>query len=45
MSKISLNDLAIDGAELTDAELGDVAGGRLTVCWTTGGKATEWQVS
>jgi putative ATP-grasp target RiPP len=44
MSKISLNDLAIDGAELTDAQLGDVAGG-MTVTWYIGGRPAEWKVS
>ncbi|MGI5284572.1 putative ATP-grasp target RiPP [Nonomuraea polychroma] len=42
MSKISLNDLAIDGAELTEAELGDVAGGRWVESWKIGGKPAEW---
>ncbi|WP_171074962.1 hypothetical protein [Nonomuraea basaltis] len=45
MSKISLNDLAVDGAELTDAQLGDVAGGRMTVSWYIKGQAAEWWVS
>ncbi|GAA3203200.1 hypothetical protein [Nonomuraea helvata] len=43
MPKISLNDLAVDGAELTDAELGDVTGGRMSVSWYVGGKPAEWE--
>ncbi|WP_372455608.1 putative ATP-grasp target RiPP [Sphaerisporangium fuscum] len=39
---MSLDDLAFDGAELTEAELGEVAGGRWSVSWTTGGKPSEW---
>jgi putative ATP-grasp target RiPP len=45
MSKISLNDLAIDGAELTDAQLGDVAGGGSEVSWRINGKPAEWTVT
>jgi putative ATP-grasp target RiPP len=44
MSKISLNDLAIDGAELTDAQLGDVAGGS-KVTWYINGRPAEWKVN
>lgn len=45
MSKISLNDLAIDGAELTDAQLGDVAGGAMVESWRINGKPAEWTVT
>ncbi|GGK81111.1 hypothetical protein Sme01_44410 [Sphaerisporangium melleum] len=42
MSKISLEDLAFEGPELSDAELGEVAGGRMVVSWYLKGKPAEW---
>ncbi|WP_326642446.1 putative ATP-grasp target RiPP [Streptosporangium sp. NBC_01755] len=46
MSKISIDDIPFEGAELSEAELGEVAGGRMTVSWRNSkGQASEWWVS
>jgi putative ATP-grasp target RiPP len=42
MSKISLDNLAVDGAELSEAELGQIAGGKWMATWSKDGKPTEW---
>ncbi|MCW2882469.1 MAG: hypothetical protein JWQ95_6569 [Sphaerisporangium sp.] len=42
MSKITLENLAFEGPELTDAELGDIAGGQMHVSWYIGGRPAEW---
>ncbi len=44
-SKISLEDLPFEGAELSEAELGEVNGGRWSVSWRIGGKPAEWENS
>ncbi|MGW0589332.1 putative ATP-grasp target RiPP [Streptosporangium sp. NPDC002607] len=47
MSKIKIDDLPFEGAELTEAQLGQVAGGLSMEIWQiTGyknGKACEWE--
>ncbi|GIH76628.1 putative ATP-grasp target RiPP [Planobispora longispora] len=45
MSKFSIDDIPFEGAELTEAELGEVAGGRMSVSWKIGGKPAEWVIS
>ncbi|WP_083502483.1 putative ATP-grasp target RiPP [Sphaerimonospora mesophila] len=45
MSKISIEDIPFEGAELTEAELGEVNGGRATVSWYLKGKPAEWWIS
>ncbi|MGI5491831.1 putative ATP-grasp target RiPP [Microtetraspora malaysiensis] len=47
MSKIKLDDLALDGAELSEGDLGLVGGGRMPemkVTWYIGGKPAEWDI-
>ncbi|WP_433349732.1 putative ATP-grasp target RiPP [Microtetraspora malaysiensis] len=47
MSKIKLDDLAFDGAELSEGDLGLVGGGRMPemkVTWYIGGKPAEWDI-
>ncbi|MEV8635148.1 putative ATP-grasp target RiPP [Streptosporangium sp. NPDC051023] len=43
-SKISLEDLPFEGAELSEAELGEISGGRWHVTWYTKGRPAEWEV-
>mgnify|MGYP006964479161 CR=1 FL=1 len=45
MQKIKIEELAFDGPELTEAELGQVNGSRYSVCWYQGGRPVEWVVS
>ncbi|MEU8244937.1 putative ATP-grasp target RiPP [Nonomuraea sp. NPDC048916] len=46
MSKITIDDLPFEGAELTDAELGEVAGSRrkewVASAWTLDDVPYEW---
>lgn len=43
-NRIGLEDLALEGAELSEAELGEVSGGRWHVTWYIKGKPAEWSV-
>ncbi|MEV7011043.1 putative ATP-grasp target RiPP [Streptosporangium sp. NPDC051022] len=43
MSKINIDDIPFEGAELSDAELGEVSGGRMHVSWMIGGRPAEWE--
>ncbi|GAA3442877.1 putative ATP-grasp target RiPP [Planomonospora venezuelensis] len=45
MTKINIDDIPFEGAELTDAELGEVSGGRQSVSWRIGGRPAEWVIS
>ncbi|MEU0521197.1 putative ATP-grasp target RiPP [Streptosporangium sp. NPDC006007] len=46
MSKINIDDIPFEGAELSEAELGEVSGGRMSVSWRNSkGQACEWTVS
>lgn len=45
VQKIKIEELAFDGPELTEAELGQVNGSRYSVCWYQGGRPVEWVVS
>ncbi|MFF5205575.1 putative ATP-grasp target RiPP [Streptosporangium sp. NPDC000396] len=45
MSKISIDDLPFEGAELSEAELGEVSGGRWSVSWYIKGRPAEWENS